>query len=479
MYERSRGKLVPRDQRIRTGRRRKKSIQKVCEYIHCRKESGNGKWYKSTTTNLTLCSTCERYERRNGTLKRKFGQRQPNQEHSPTNPEIKSEDVGFLTSTKVCPERVVIANTGFNGQVALEAGSEQFRNTHQVTIKEEDRGEDSDEKNSKQKVCEYIHCRKESSTGKWYQSKTVANLIICSACNEYERNGTLKRKAGQRKPKPKHPSNSKPCEFCNEAIARYRSKTTQPSLKICSSCRQWEIREKKLVPRAERKGKMLKEIESQDVGLIKCEDMGFLTSMEAYAKDNPEHPVLANTILNDHVSLEAGSDPGRKICQLCNQQCDNTYLYKSSGVPLSLSESCYQDRYQMTRQLSTAKTTKKRKRSANNTTTSDLNKRSKFKGVTWDGRTRRWLCRVKWGNGLKYVGYFSTEMEAAQAHDAKARNLYADDISAIKLNFGDNGIHNDSLQAVANPEDSDDKSYETNPRKKKKKKQKNAGSTND
>jgi len=93
-------------------------------------------------------------------------------------------------------------------------------------------------------------------------------------------------------------------------------------------------------------------------------------------------------------------------------------------------------------------------------------RRSKFKGVTWDGRTQRWLCRVKWGNGLKYVGYFPTEMEAAKAHDVQARNLYADDLSAIKLNFGENGIHNDAIQAVANPEDSDDESYETKTRKK-------------
>jgi hypothetical protein len=93
-------------------------------------------------------------------------------------------------------------------------------------------------------------------------------------------------------------------------------------------------------------------------------------------------------------------------------------------------------------------------------------RRSKFKGVTWDGRTQRWLCRVKWGNGLKYVGYFPTEMEAAKAHDVQARNLYADDLSAIKLNFGENGIHNEAIQTVANPEDSEDEAFETKRKKK-------------
>merc|ERR550539_446083 len=61
--------------------------------------------------------------------------------------------------------------------------------------------------------------------------------------------------------------------------------------------------------------------------------------------------------------------------------------------------------------------------------------RSKYRGVTWDGRTKRWLCRVKWNGGLKYVGYFDSELEAAQRHDERARKMYAGNLSAIKLNF--------------------------------------------
>lgn len=62
---------------------------------------------------------------------------------------------------------------------------------------------------------------------------------------------------------------------------------------------------------------------------------------------------------------------------------------------------------------------------------------SKYKGVSWDSRSERWLCRVKWQKKLKYVGYFDSELEAARRHDQRARELYAGNLSAIELNFPD------------------------------------------
>jgi len=62
---------------------------------------------------------------------------------------------------------------------------------------------------------------------------------------------------------------------------------------------------------------------------------------------------------------------------------------------------------------------------------------SKYKGVSWDSRSERWLCRVKWQKKLKYVGYFDSELEAARRHDERARELYAGNLSAIELNFPD------------------------------------------
>jgi len=103
--------------------------------------------------------------------------------------------------------------------------------------------------------------------------------------------------------------------------------------------------------------------------------------------------------------------------------------------------------------------------------------RSKYRGVTWDGRTKRWLCRVKWNGGLKYVGYFDSELEAAQRHDERARKMYAGNLSGIKLNFdhppqleqrkkrlkkggyyssGTNKKYNGEHSGVMNPSDSDD-----------------------
>jgi len=62
--------------------------------------------------------------------------------------------------------------------------------------------------------------------------------------------------------------------------------------------------------------------------------------------------------------------------------------------------------------------------------------RSKYIGVTHDKRSGGWLCRVKQGKKLFYVGYFDSEVDAALAHDLTAKKLYPGDrIKEIKINF--------------------------------------------
>ena len=51
---------------------------------------------------------------------------------------------------------------------------------------------------------------------------------------------------------------------------------------------------------------------------------------------------------------------------------------------------------------------------------------SKFKGVTWDRRTRKWRARISFRNKNRHIGYFSFECEeqAAEAYDERAFELY-------------------------------------------------------
>lgn len=46
--------------------------------------------------------------------------------------------------------------------------------------------------------------------------------------------------------------------------------------------------------------------------------------------------------------------------------------------------------------------------------------RSKYKGLAWDSRGRRWEVRISVNGKRKYIGRFKDETEAARAYDAAA-----------------------------------------------------------
>ena len=48
------------------------------------------------------------------------------------------------------------------------------------------------------------------------------------------------------------------------------------------------------------------------------------------------------------------------------------------------------------------------------------NTSSKFKGVTWDKKTGKWVAHIKINGKLKYLGLFKNEIDGAKAYNAKA-----------------------------------------------------------
>ena len=59
---------------------------------------------------------------------------------------------------------------------------------------------------------------------------------------------------------------------------------------------------------------------------------------------------------------------------------------------------------------------------------------SKYKGVAFIKRERRWQVRISFRNKRKWIGYFDTEIDAARAYDQAARRLHKEFAS---LNFPD------------------------------------------
>lgn len=59
---------------------------------------------------------------------------------------------------------------------------------------------------------------------------------------------------------------------------------------------------------------------------------------------------------------------------------------------------------------------------------------SKYKGVDWNKRQRKWRARIYYESRCHYLGYFNNEIDAAKAYDKKARELFKE---FACLNFTD------------------------------------------
>lgn len=57
---------------------------------------------------------------------------------------------------------------------------------------------------------------------------------------------------------------------------------------------------------------------------------------------------------------------------------------------------------------------------------------SKYKGVSWNKRSKKWLAYICLNYKLIHLGYFSDEIEAGKAYDTKAKELFGE---FAKLNF--------------------------------------------
>jgi len=49
---------------------------------------------------------------------------------------------------------------------------------------------------------------------------------------------------------------------------------------------------------------------------------------------------------------------------------------------------------------------------------------SKYKGVSWQKRARKWESHIGINGGQKYLGYFDNEAEAAATYNVEARELF-------------------------------------------------------
>lgn len=57
---------------------------------------------------------------------------------------------------------------------------------------------------------------------------------------------------------------------------------------------------------------------------------------------------------------------------------------------------------------------------------------SKYKGVAWHKREKKWMAQIKVNNKQTHLGYFNLEVEAGRAYDKKAKELHGE---FVRLNF--------------------------------------------
>lgn len=50
----------------------------------------------------------------------------------------------------------------------------------------------------------------------------------------------------------------------------------------------------------------------------------------------------------------------------------------------------------------------------------------KYKGVSWHKYAKKWMASIRLNGKLLHIGYFNSEIEAAQAYDIKAKELFGE-----------------------------------------------------
>ncbi|QDT11295.1 AP2 domain-containing protein [Planctomycetes bacterium K23_9] len=71
---------------------------------------------------------------------------------------------------------------------------------------------------------------------------------------------------------------------------------------------------------------------------------------------------------------------------------------------------------------------------------------SRFCGVSWNKQSSKWKAEIRNPSGKQlYLGLFHNEVQAAQAYDAAARELYGDQ---AKINFADHRIDIHDIDAT-------------------------------
>ena len=73
-----------------------------------------------------------------------------------------------------------------------------------------------------------------------------------------------------------------------------------------------------------------------------------------------------------------------------------------------------------------------RSRNAWNRQKAKIKSRSRYKGVSWYNRGKRWNARIHVNRKEKFLGIFADEIEAAKAYDRAARKYFGE---FAELNF--------------------------------------------
>jgi len=324
---------------------KKKPSNGVCQYIHCQKESSNGKWYKSkTSTNMVICQACAAYERKYGTLKQKIGHQTRKKTH-PISISATSDasDINFL-NFKPFPE-------SSSDSADEESSNIEFDN-HETTQKEfqifhlddevDCRSDDNDvwfpdrvtklvplevqpnewdysrqwddvckreignrvskQKYSSNPVCEY--CKEQSSKPYLSQSQTSESQL-CAACYRYEKKyGKLvpRNQRGLHRNQKFKIKSTKVCEYCKEHSSQpYLSQSKTSEFQLCAACKRYENNHGKLVPRYQRKLGRPRKIKS---------------------KKPPETHIVANYPINTSPGMQVHNIPGMQVHNIPGSSTD-------------------------------------------------------------------------------------------------------------------------------------------------------------